>query len=241
MSSTISDITLAVNRLVVGTTDTAATKPQYPEEKTEKKPPELHFDPDKPPPEDSPSGKSELTEKEKALVEQLKKIDAEVREHEQSHKAAAGSYANGSAIYKYKVGPDGRRYAIAGEVHIDTSPIRGNPEATIAKMRRIRQAASAPAEPSTQDSRVAAQALRAMQAAEKELAAKRASELGISGSPNLGGPANNLDQKPIIPDLIKASAPPDQPPGGATAEESLAAMIRARSSTDPGTFIDVAA
>ena len=138
MSSTITDITLAVNRLVVGTTDTTATKPQYPEEKAEKKPPELHLDPDKPPPEDSPSGKSELSEKEKALVEQLKKIDAEVREHERAHKAAAGSYANGSAIYKYKVGPDGRRYAIAGEVRIDTSPIRGNPEATIAKMRRIK-------------------------------------------------------------------------------------------------------
>ena len=45
-----------------------------------------------------------------------------------------------------------------GEVSIDTSPIPGDPEATIAKAQQIRRAANAPAEPSPQDRRVAAEA-----------------------------------------------------------------------------------
>ena len=59
-----------------------------------------------------------------------------------------------------KLGPDGNRYAIGGEVSIDVAPVDGDPEATIAKMEIVKAAALAPAEPSAQDRKVAAIAER---------------------------------------------------------------------------------
>ncbi len=116
-----------------------------------------------------PEGKSELTEEEQAQVEKLRERDADVRRHEQAHKTAAGSYATGGATYHYTTGPDGKRYAVDGEVKIDTSQIEGDPAATLRKMRQVRRAASAPAEPSAQDRQVAAEAAAAERRAQREL------------------------------------------------------------------------
>lgn len=118
-------------------------------------------------------GKSELTEEERRVVEKLKERDAEVRRHESAHKAAAGSAAKGGPQFEYTTGPDGRRYATGGEVRIDTSEVPGDPRATIAKMQQIRRAATAPAEPSSQDHRVAAEATAIESRARSELAAAR--------------------------------------------------------------------
>ncbi len=100
----------------------------------------------------------ELTEDEQEEVEALRSRDAEVRAHENAHKAAAGQHARGGPRYEYERGPDGRRYAVGGEVKIDTSAVPDDPDATIMKMRQVRRAALAPAEPSPQDRRVAAEA-----------------------------------------------------------------------------------
>ncbi|BCX81100.1 hypothetical protein MIT9_P0678 [Methylomarinovum caldicuralii] len=91
-------------------------------------------------------------------VEQLRQRDREVRAHEMAHLAAAGSYALGGPTFEYQVGPDGRRYAIGGHVNIDTSPVPGDPEATLRKAETIRRAALAPGDPSPQDRSVAAAA-----------------------------------------------------------------------------------
>lgn len=99
-----------------------------------------------------------LTQDELRLVEQLKQIDAEVRRHEMAHVAAGGQYISSGANFSYKKGPDGKNYAVAGEVSIDVSPIPGDPEATIQKMRKVRSAALAPANPSAQDRKVASNA-----------------------------------------------------------------------------------
>ncbi len=99
----------------------------------------------------------ELTEEDKKTVEALKKRDLEVRQHEQAHIAAAGTYATG-LTYAYKTGADGKRYAVGGHVDIDTSEVPNNPDATIAKAITIRRAANAPAEPSAQDHQVSAAA-----------------------------------------------------------------------------------
>jgi hypothetical protein len=48
-------------------------------------------------------------------------------------------------------------YAVGGEVKIDISP-ESTPEATIRKMQQVRKAALAPAQPSSTDRAVAAQA-----------------------------------------------------------------------------------
>lgn len=119
-----------------------------------------------------PVGKSELTDEERQQVEQLQKRDTEVRRHEQAHKAAAGQFARGGATFETQTGPDGRSYAVGGEVSIDTSPVEGDPQATIRKMQQIQAAALAPAEPSSQDRQVAAQAARAAQQARAELTPK---------------------------------------------------------------------
>lgn len=91
-------------------------------------------------------------------VEQLRQRDREVRAHEMAHLAAAGSYALGGPTFEYQVGPDGQRYAIGGHVNIDTSPVPGDPEATLRKAETIRRAALAPGDPSPQDRSVAAAA-----------------------------------------------------------------------------------
>src|SRR5712692_3393491 len=65
----------------------------------------------------------------------LAETDRHVRSHEQAHLAAAGQYARGGPSYQYQTGPDGKQYAIGGEVSIDTSPIPGDPAATAQKAR----------------------------------------------------------------------------------------------------------
>jgi hypothetical protein len=105
----------------------------------------------------SNSNTEELTEEEQKQVQELKARDQEVRAHEQAHATVGGPYA-GQPTYEYQEGPDGRRYAVGGEVQIDASAVSGNPDATIRKMDIVIRAALAPAEPSPQDRQVAQQA-----------------------------------------------------------------------------------
>jgi hypothetical protein len=118
----------------------------------------------------SVTGDAELTEEEQAEVENLKNRDAEVRRHEQAHKAAAGAHAKGGPKFEIETGPDGQQYAVGGHVDVDTSPVQGDPQATIAKMQQIRRAALAPAEPSSKDRQVAAKAAQQEREARAELA-----------------------------------------------------------------------
>lgn len=101
-----------------------------------------------------PSGQPD----EAVVIAKLRAQDRKVRAHEQAHQAAAGGLAEGGATFTLVRGPDGKQYAVGGEVNIDTAPVPGDPEATIRKARRIRAAALAPADPSPQDRAVAAQA-----------------------------------------------------------------------------------
>jgi hypothetical protein len=119
-----------------------------------------------------PSGDNSLSPEEQKEVEALKKRDAEVRQHELAHLSAAGPYATSGPVYEYETGPDGQRYAVGGEVGIDTTPLAGDPEATIRKAQTIKRAALAPSEPSSQDQRVAAQANKMEQQARQELLTK---------------------------------------------------------------------
>jgi hypothetical protein len=125
---------------------------------------------------EEPEKEGELTEEEQQIVADLQARDREVRAHEQAHISAGGQYITGGATYDYERGPDDKRYAVGGEVGIDSSPIRDNPEATIAKMQVVRAAALAPAEPSGQDRAVAAAASRNEAQASAELREKRMEE-----------------------------------------------------------------
>ena len=113
-----------------------------------------------------------LTPEQNEQVRQMKQTDQVVRTHEQAHIAAGGSLVHGGASYSFRTGPDGQRYAVGGEVNIDTSPEK-DPNATINKAARIRSAALAPADPSAQDRAVAASADKmAMDAALQKLTSK---------------------------------------------------------------------
>ena len=105
----------------------------------------------------TPAGEQELDTEAKQQVDNLKKRDTEVKAHEKAHMASGGGIVQGGATYEYQTGPDGKMYAVGGEVKIDVSPER-TPEATIRKMQQVRRAALAPAEPSGTDRAVAAQA-----------------------------------------------------------------------------------
>lgn len=134
---------------------------------------------------------AELSEEEKAELEKLRARDREVRAHEAAHKAAAGSHARGSVQFTFDEGPDGRRYAVGGEVSIDTSKVSGDPEATIRKAQAIQRAANAPAQPSGQDRSVASKASQMEIEARRELveSAKTASK---DGHAEPASPANRI-------------------------------------------------
>jgi hypothetical protein len=92
---------------------------------------------------------------EQSQIQELRNMDREVRTHEQAHQAAAGGLSKGGASFEFVLGPDGQRYAVSGEVQIDTSGVPGDPEATLEKAQQIQRAALAPAQPSAQDRSVA--------------------------------------------------------------------------------------
>ena len=98
----------------------------------------------------------------------LKQSDMQVRTHELAH-AAVGGATTGAPSYTFEIGPDGRKYAVSGEVSVDLSKVDGNPRATIAKMQKIHAAALAPANPSIQDTRVAAAAANIIAQEQSEL------------------------------------------------------------------------
>ncbi len=122
------------------------------------------------------SDEKELTTEEKKDVEKLKRRDNQVKAHEMAHVAAGAGLVRGGPNYEYEVGPDGKRYAVEGEVSIDTSQER-KPEATIAKMQRVKRAALAPSEPSGTDRAVASQASRTEGKARAELLEEKIREV----------------------------------------------------------------
>jgi hypothetical protein len=124
------------------------------------------------------TGDTGLTEAQRREVEHLKEIDRRVRAHEQAHLAAAGGLAKGPPHFEYVTGPDGRHYAVGGEVSIDTSSVPGNPEATLQKARQIERAATAPGDPSSQDEQVAAAAAEMAQESQSELSRKGSAASG---------------------------------------------------------------
>nr|NJM01125.1 SprA-related family protein [Desulfobacula sp.] len=123
------------------------------------------------------------------LIEELKKADTKVRQHEMAHIAAGGKYITSGANFSYQRGPNGKNYAVGGEVGIDTAPVPGDPEATITKMRQVKNAALAPADPSSQDLKVAANAMSEVSKAMSELILSQAEDRAAANEEKAFGPA----------------------------------------------------
>lgn len=119
------------------------------------------------------AGPEEMRPEERSFLQMLRHRDQEVRAHEAAHVAAGGPYIRGGANFVFQNGPDGRLYAIGGEVSIDTSPVPNDPRATILKMQTVRRAALAPSQPSGADMTVASTASQRELQARLELARLR--------------------------------------------------------------------
>ncbi|WP_334019522.1 putative metalloprotease CJM1_0395 family protein [Alteromonas sp. S015] len=126
-----------------------------------------------------------------AEIEQLKARDQEVRVHEQAHASTGGQYA-GAPQYEYTTGPDNKRYVTDGEVSIDVSEER-TPEATLKKMEQVRAAALAPAEPSSQDLKVAAEATQKATEARSEVVKSQTETVSTESTSTQGSVNDTAD------------------------------------------------
>lgn len=136
----------------------------------------------------------ELDQQEQREVDELKLRDGQVRIHEQAHVAAGGRYVVSGPSYELQEGPDGRKYAVGGEVILDMSAIPDDPEATILKMQTIKSAALAPAEPSTQDRMTAAKADGAAAKARQDMIKQRFQQEGKSPVSSFPTKGSLIDQ-----------------------------------------------
>lgn len=109
------------------------------------------------------------------VIGDLQQRDQEVRAHELAHASVGGS-VTGAPSLSYTTGPDGKRYAVEGEVSVDLSTVKGDARATIAKMQKVHAAALAPVHPSIQDTRVASTATQIIMSAQSELLAELSSK-----------------------------------------------------------------
>ena len=116
------------------------------------------------------------------VILELKQRDKEVRAHELAHASTGGS-TTGSPSYTYEAGPDGKKYAVSGEVSVDLSVVSGDPQATITKMQKVHAAALAPANPSQQDIKVAASATQKILAAQSEILAEQNQQISQKSKP----------------------------------------------------------
>ncbi len=176
----------------------------------------------------SPRQAEDMNSEELDQLRELQERDREVRSHEQAHISAGGSLVNGSASYTYQTGPDGKQYAVGGEVSIDTSEVPNDPDATMDRARTIRRAAMAPASPSAQDQEVASQASQMEAEARMEKIAEQREEQGS----NSGTGANNIAGAGIV-------APPPEaavsaiPPGARLDVETAITSLMPSSDTTP--------
>lgn len=138
-------------------------------------------------------GPKKLTNEDKELVSRLAARDTAVRAHEAAHQAAARGLG-GAASFSYETGPDGRRYAVGGEVPVSIRPGR-TPQETIANAQVVRSAALAPADPSSQDMAVASQAAQ-MEAEARQQITKTKAE-GGERDPLTNARIDNGDRDPV--------------------------------------------
>ncbi len=125
-----------------------------------------------------------IRREEQRLVQQLAARDREVRAHEAAHIAVGRQYVVSGPSYTYQQGPDGRSYAIGGEVQLDVAE-EAEAQATLDKAETVRRAALAPVEPSAQDRQVAARASQLAAQARLSIAMERREE--IQGDRRLAG------------------------------------------------------
>jgi hypothetical protein len=168
------------------------------------------------------------------LVAELAQQDRQVRAHEAAHQAVAGSLG-GAASFTYRTGPDGKSYAVGGEVPIDMSGGR-TPEETVARAEQIRAAALAPVDPSAQDLAIAAEASQMEAAAQAQLSAEQQLEARAGAAQAVG------QAKAAHPDgAVRVSGRDGGGTTGAGSARPLSGVSTAKPSAPDHTTRDVSA
>jgi len=175
------------------------------------------------------SNQLSLDETELRQVQQLRSRDTEVRTHEQAHLAAAGQYAAGGPSFSYQTGPDGKRYAVGGSVPIDIGE-ESTPAATIQKMRTVKRAALAPANPSAADRQIAAQAGMNEMKAIQELQASQRTETEVSPAQPLKREEDSAQESSGLSDQNVAEQSPSAPEPSAATRKLTADAYQAMAS-----------
>lgn len=122
--------------------------------------------------------------------------------------AAGGGLITSGAHYSYRQGPDGRSFAVAGEVGISTAKGQ-TPQDTLARARQIQAAALAPSDPSGQDYAVAAAAAQMALQAQSELASSSRAEALSDSSSN--APHRHGSAARTYRDIAQTSLRPQSP------------------------------
>ncbi|MCW5757701.1 MAG: hypothetical protein KIT54_10735 [Phycisphaeraceae bacterium] len=150
---------------------------------------------------DRPNQDREPSEADRRKLEKLRETDQRVRRHEEAHRAAAGALHRGGPTYTYETGPDGKRYAVAGSVQIDTSPGR-TPQETVQKAAQIRRTALAPVDPSSEDRAIAAKASRMEDAARRAMAREAMQKIDRKTAEHTSPPESAGQRLPTAPDAM---------------------------------------
>ncbi|WP_321777669.1 putative metalloprotease CJM1_0395 family protein [Sulfurimonas sp.] len=116
--------------------------------------------------ESSKTNPNKLSPDEERLVLDLQSRDSEVKAHEAAHQS--GGASTGAATYTYQQGPDGKMYAIGGEVSVSFKT-GSTPQETVANAQAVIASATAPANPSGQDMAVASSAMVMMMKAKQQI------------------------------------------------------------------------
>jgi len=124
--------------------------------------------------EEKKQNSEELSTGEKSQIAKLQQRDAHVKAHEAAHMSTG--VAVSGASFEYQRGPDGKLYAVGGEVAIDVGGNATSPEGKIAHAQKVRAAALAPGDPSPADLRIAATASMMEIKARVEQAQEKAKE-----------------------------------------------------------------
>ena len=192
-----------------------------------------------------PWRKGKSKEEQKSVEEkarQLKQREMDVIKHENAHKAVGGQYAGGIS-YEKASGPDGKQYIVGGSVPIDVSA-EGSPEKTVAKMKIVRRAALAPANPSDADRAVAATAASQEAAALKQMSAEKMQNNQDSMKKSADAIEKNRPAEKISPSKPKAQHKRKQQPEeqNQTAEiKSYIAQKTLKHGYSKGSLLDLSA
>lgn len=111
-------------------------------------------------------------------TQQMDHRSRKIVNHENKHSAVLrdSSYSADDAKPRFveQQGPDGRKYAVGGEVNTDLRPIPGNPDATEKKAESVYRSAIGDSDRSESDNEAARRAMFAAQEARRAKAMKRA-------------------------------------------------------------------